>query len=369
VTRTETIIRPSTPADHPSIAALLDRTMGPRPYAQRLQLWEWRFERNPARTDAFPSFLVLEKDGHIAGVHGLTPLRLKAGEDHLHASCSCDLAVDPTARSAGMKLKLKTLSRELSSFHFSTSANESANRITLALGGKEVPIARRSYIKPFKASGLLRRRWEKGGGGAGMGAFAGTVVGKPIDWGLATSRMVRPRRRMEGSTIRNVTRFDERFDMFWERLAMEQVILIVRDSSYLNWRYASYPFAGVQSFELSGGEELLGYSVIHISVDEDRLRFAALLELAGPDREDLLLEQLLEEAVGRAIRGGAHYMIARATTPRCGELLLRHGFRARDLHFSPVTYRNNSGIPDELFARDWNWYVTLGDGDGCYFFD
>lgn len=369
MTKTEPVIRPAIPADHPAIAALLDRIMGARPYAQRLKLWEWRFDRNPARTDSFPPFLVFEKEGHIAGVHGLVPVWLKAGEDHLPASCSCDLAVDPTARSAGMKLKLKTLSRELSPFHLSTSANESANRITMALGGREVAVGRRSYIKPFKASGLLRRRWQRGGALAGMAASAGAMMGKPIDWGLAVTRMIRPTSSMKGSTIRDITRFDERFDMFWNRLAKKQLILIVRDSSYLNWRYARYPFAGVQSFELSRGEELLGYSVIHISIDEDRLRFAALLELAGAGRENRVLEHLLAEAERRAIRGGAHYMIARAATPSCEELLLRHGFRARDLHFSSVTYRNNSGIIDDLFARDRNWYVTLGDGDGCYYFD
>jgi hypothetical protein len=45
------------------------------------------------------------------------------------------------------------------------------------------------------------------------------------------------------------------------------------------------------------------------------------------------------------------------------------GFLAREMPHSPVTYKNNSDVPDELFTDDRNWYVTLGDGDGCYYYD
>jgi len=369
VTRTGSIVRPATPDDSPSIAELLDRTLGKRSYGQRLKLWNWRFDRNPARTDAFPSFLVAEEKGRIVGVQGLIPLRVKAGTQQLNASCSCDLAADPAARSAGMKLKLAALARELSPLHLSTSANEPANKITLALGGKEVFSGRRKYIKPLKASGLMRRGLEQRGTAGGIAATASMAIWKPVDWILAVGRAVKSQRKGTGGIIRDVTFFDGRYDAFWEQLAGEHVVLSVRDSSYLNWRYSGYPFPGIQSFELSLGEQLLGFSVIHRSVDEDGLPFAAILELAGRKVENRVLEHLLWEATRRAAIAGAHYLIARASTPEREDLFRGNGFRERDINYSPVTYKNNSDVSHDIFAKDGNWYLSLGDGDGCFYYD
>lgn len=369
MTRSGSNVRPAAPDDFPSIAELLDRTFGKRAYEQRMRLWNWRFDRNPARTDAFPAFLVIEEKGGIAGAHGLIPLRVKAGTRKLNASCSCDLAADPAARSAGMKLKLAALSREMSPLHISTSANEPANKITLALGGKEVVGGRRTYIKPLKASGLMRRSLAGKGTAEGIASAASLAIGMPADWALAIDRMARPPGKIPGTVVRNVASFDGRYDEFWEEMAGDHAILVVRDSSYLNWRYAGYPFPGIQSFELSRGERLLGFSVIHLGIDEDRLRFAALLELAGRKMESGVPEHLLGEAIRRAAAAGAHYLIARAPTPECEALFQDHGYMRREMKYSPVTYKNNSEVPQEVFAQDGNWYVSLGDGDGCHYYD
>jgi N-acetylglutamate synthase-like GNAT family acetyltransferase len=369
VTKTGPIIRPVANGDYPAIAALLDRVLGKRPYERRLDLWKWRYDRNPARTDAFPSFLVVEEKNRIVGVHGLIPLRVKTGTRQLFASCSCDLAVDPAARSAGMKLKLAALAKELSPLHLSTSANEPANKITLALGGREVSSGRRKWILPLKASGLMRRKLADRGWGSEIVAGASMAIWKPADWILAVVRSAKSPNRVAGGKIKDVASFDARFDKLWEDLAEEQAILVVRDSSYLNWRYSDSPFAGIQSFELSRGDHLLGFSVIHLAVDEDRLRFAAILELAGPRGENVVTEHLLGEAIRRAVAAGAHYVIVRASTSEEEDSFRRLGFRAREMRYSPVTYKNNSDVPKELFEKDRNWYLTLGDGDGCYYLD
>jgi len=367
MTRTGSIVRPARSGDHPAIAGILDHALGKRPYEQRQALWKWRYDGNPARTDTFPPFLVVEENGAIVGVHGLIPLRIKAGDRELSASCSCDLAVDPAARSAGMKLKLAALSREVSPLHISTSANEPACKITVALGGKEVSCCRRKWIMPLKASGLMSGRWAKRGGAGKMIAGASVEILKPVDWIMAFAHSLKSPKAVAGGKIADVTVFDARFDRFWEEMAKEEMILTVRDSSYLNWRYSGYPFPGIRSFELFRGKQLLGFSVIHLAVDEDRLRFAAILELAGCTGEVGVTEHLLGEAIRHARAAGAHYVIAH-TSPSEEKSFRRMGFLAREMSHSPVTYKNNSDAPKELFADDRNWYVTLGDGDGCHYY-
>jgi hypothetical protein len=46
-----------------------------------------------------------------------------------------------------------------------------------------------------------------------------------------------------------------------------------------------------------------------------------------------------------------------------------HGYMRREMNYSPVTYKNNSEVPHEAFAKDGNWYLSLGDGDGCHYYD
>jgi len=368
--KSRVIIRPACSADFQDIASLLDRIFGPKPFEQRNRLWQWRYDTNPARIPEMPAFLVAEQGERIVGVHGLTPMRIKAGEKLYHTSCSCDFAVDPSNRSAGLKIKLEALSRGMSPLHISTSANELANKITLALGGKEFAAGRRKLLKPFKVSGLLQKILIRKAGafGRSVAGIIGIIAGKPLDWLLAIGRVFQSYSRVSGAVICPINRFDQRFDRLWDHISRDYSILIVRDSLYLNWRYADYPFEGVESYSLVREDELLGYAVIHNHIDEDNLRFTALLELVVPGEEKAVFEHLLAETFHRAMKSGAHYISARTSGVEWDERFRRHGFKVRDSSYSPVTYKNNTDLPDEFFADERKWYVSLGDGDSCYYY-
>lgn len=364
--KAEVVVRAATPDDYPAIAAVLDHTFGPRSYEQRLKLWRWRSDDNPVRMPEIPGFLIAELEGKIVGVHGLAPMRVKVGEQVIVASCSCDLAVDHSARSAGMKIKLKALSKELSAMHLSTSANEPANKITMALGGKEIPAGRRKLLKPLKLSGLLKRTLRAKAGAIGAGI--GTVLGARADWPMALARTFTKYPALEGTEIKPIARFDARFDQFWQTTSKQHSIMVVRDAAYLNWRYAEYPFAGISSYGLYRGEQVLGYAVIHRSTDEDKLLFVTLLELyVLPEAADGY-EQLLGHMVQESVKSGAHYIAARCSTPEEEAILTSRGFRLRVMSFSPATFKCNIEVKPELLAGDRAWYLTLGDGDGCYYY-
>ena len=267
-----------------------------------------------------------------------------------------------------MKLKLAAMAKELSPFHLSTSANELANKITLALGGREVASGRVKYIKPLKASGLMLRGWAEKGMAGEIVARVGSTILKPVDWALAVGRGRRFPPPVEDAKLRDIGAFDSRFDRFWKEFSKEHEIAVVRDSPYLNWRYTRYPFPGVQSFELSREEELLGFAVIHLAVDEERLRFAALLELAWKKPKISVREHLLREAIRRATVAGAQYVIARAPTSEHGDLFRSTGFKARGKNYSTVSYKNNTDISNDIIAagpqlvsnpRGWRWMLLF----------
>ncbi len=363
-------IRAAVPSDYPQIAALMDRAFGPRPLDQRLRLWSWRHERNPARVASMPGFMVLEIEGRILGAHGLVPLRISAGGCQMVASCSADFAVAAEARSAGLQLKLRALSKDFSPLHISTSANEAANKITLALGGKEVECGRHKMMKLLRIHTILRKR--VGGGGApgcrALGILADFVIGRPGNLALAIGRTAQ-RSVKAPMPIENFSRFDRRFDDLWQHASTRGKIMVVRDASYLNWRYADYPFSGIDSFCIASEEAVSGFAVMHVTRDSRGIPTAAILELLARDDEPRVLGQLLQEIVRRATSSGAHYIVARTADPPLEALLARDGFHSRTGTYSTVTYKNNTDLDPALFAAGSNWYVSLGDGDICYYFD
>jgi Acetyltransferase (GNAT) domain len=359
-------VRAATEKDYPDIAALLDRIFGPRPYEQRVQMWRWRHAENPSRIASIPSFLLAAQGGQVVAVHGLLPLKLKVGDTELIASCSCDLAADPSTRGAGMKIKLRAMSRDLAPLHISTSANEPANRLTLALGGQEVPGGRRKLLKLLRLEKLLPQLLRPRLGGA-IGGLVGALAGYSSTLALSLHRAVTRGGGVAGARIETIDRFDDRFTELGKPLIEPHAVAVIRDREYLEWRYRAYPFPGIESFALLRGEVLLGYAVIHVATDPDGHRFAALLELAVPRGDAGAFAQLLREAVQRAARRGAHYVIARAPAPEWEPAMTARGFLLRLAPTSPATYKNNTMLPDDRFAAGDSWYLSLGDGDGCFY--
>jgi len=160
-----------------------------------------------------------------------------------------------------MKLKLAALSKDLSPLHLSTSANEPACRITVALGGKRSLVGRRKWILPLKASGLMSRRWaekersgqddrrcERGDPETGrltmaISAINGNprrMVAGPTSW---TSRYSMPGSTGSGG---NGERTE---DPYRAGFPISQLAI---------FRIPVSPHSG--SFELSQGKQLLGFS-------------------------------------------------------------------------------------------------------------
>ncbi len=354
--KSKLLVRPATEVDYPQIAELLDNVFHPIPIEKRLRLWKWRYDDNPAMTPDIPPFLVGEKDEKIIGVHGLTPLRVKIKNETFITGCSCDLAVNPKARSAGMKIKVRAMKKELTRVPMSTSANEAANKITLALGGKELTPAKTKYLKAIKYSGLIGKRF---------GSFAG-LVSKPLDWALGYKDTSIDTKDMK---LENISEFDNRFDQFWNIVSGERENLFVRDSAYLNWRYIRYPFSGIEAFALIANHTVTGYAAIHKSLDDDDLPFIAILELMTASGDKATTRILLAEVLNRALDFDADTVIAKTNDTRIARIFEETGFKKRSLPISPFTYKNNTDLPDEQFDTDANWFIALGDGDASYFFD
>jgi len=365
------VIRPATTADQSAIARILDEAFGPVPLGVRQRLWRWRSEENPASSEDFPSFLVAEAEGEIVGVHGLLPLRMRVGPHRLTAACACDFAVSPSARGAGVGLKVQAMKPSISPVHLSTSANHAAQRLTVALGGSDIAAGMVSFVKPLRLSPLLTERFDRVAehGWARIARAPILVAGRMLDGAWNLTRSLGPSATIPNATLREVVEFGEQYDELATRIAPPDSVHVIRDAAYLNWRYSRYPFKGIRSFELVRGEELLGFGVVHLYDDPSGTTSSSLLELAGHPDVPTALSVLLGEACHRSIEGRAATLSARAASPEIVEVLLDSGFHRRERTYSPCTVKGATADLADILSDDSRWYLSLGDGDVSFFLD
>ena len=364
-------VRAAKQDEYRAIAGIIGGALGNRSVDDWLTLWRWRFDKNPARREGMAGYFVGEAGGRIVGAHGLTPSRIKIGDQIVSMMYLSDFAVDPDYRGKGYgkKIRIKVLSRETSPFTVSTSSNKIGNKVTLSLGGKEMAAGRRKFIKPVHSGGFIKNLAERKKGLLGL--LLKSPLGNMLSAFLDLFLRIMDRRRLvapaKGAVFENIDNFDERFDVFWEKTAADYPVLFVRDSAYLNWRYRDYPFPGIKAFCLVKDDEIRGFAVTHSGQGQDNLHFCTLLEMFLPRKDEKTFRLLMSEVITRARKQQADYITALNSVPEWDKLYRTFGFKARFGQHSPYTYNNNAGFPAEIVDNPDNWHISLGDGDMCFY--
>lgn len=366
----KTTIKPASPGDEPEVFALLDRTFRPVDPARRRAMCRWRNEANPARAYLdLPAFLVAESGGSIVGVHGLFPLRMQVEGSMVAVSCACDFAVLPSARTVGLKLKLAAAKYGGAPIHVSTSANEAASRLTVALGGVEVEAGRTNFVKPFRMAPIVSRR-AAGlmGGVAGkalglVGAVAGGV------WDVALGALRGPGSTggaLAGLKVAEADRFNDAHDALWYKVRGTADVQLIKDAAYLNWRYADSPLPGIVALEARQAGNVVALVVVQVCRDPNGSPMGSLLEFLYEPGRVAVGFGLLGLAEERLRNARAAACTARTASLEVAEGLVTRGFYRRERDTSPCTYRTESKKLEERLQSLQRWNVSLGDGDAAF---
>jgi hypothetical protein len=158
--------------------------------------------------------------------------------------------------------------------------------------------------------------------------------------------------------------FDERFDALWQRVHGDYAVTLVRDRSYLNWRFGCRPDASYTVFAATRAADLVGYVVLR-SVDQSGVRWGHLVDFLVEQESASAFSLLVDQAVERLRRERVKAVSCRATMRAYRRTLYRHGFYP--FFWGPRGYlRTNIGTSDpavQVFNDARQWYLTMGDGD------
>jgi hypothetical protein len=172
--------------------------------------------------------------------------------------------------------------------------------------------------------------------------------------------------------IREVEAFDARFDDLWAQVAGDFPIAVVRDCTYLTWRYAQNPLVRYTILIAERDDMLCGYTILsHRDMEEGVLAVAELIVVPGDDFAGLAL---LAAVTAYAQEAGAAqvqcWMLPQHTFYT--RLLKQCGFIYGTTRFLPGLFRYTTSLIVKLPAGSAlspdprhlaHWYMTMGDQD------
>ena len=319
--------------------------------------WQWMFEASARRLGVPPKVWVYRDADAVVGHHGAIPVRLKMNGAERVAPWLVESMVLQGYRDRAVGTRLLATSTEDEPLSLSLGQAPYMRDIQLKLGWEQV-VPLDTFFYPLRpdavARGKTTSRLRAGVLGASLGA-------------LTRFRHLRGRPRTTWSPeVRRVDRFGPAHDALWAEASQELSCAVVRDASYLNWKYVDQPGQRFERLEVRRGDDVVAVAVITIvaATPAYKYRRAFVVDLVLRPSDDERVWHTLSAVRDQAEAGGADALVMYLTSTALGPRLERFGFLRRDP--TRVLLVEASGLSEpearELRSGD-NWYLTMGDSD------
>jgi len=183
-----------------------------------------------------------------------------------------------------------------------------------------------------------------------------------MDW-LCKKRCI-PNYSGGSVTVSSVERFGEETDQLWQRASAGYDFALVRDSSYLNWRYADCP-TPYKIWLAARNGETVGFLV----TSADRASpTAAVVDLFASIGDAEAVRALLARGLEDLLRSGVQLISTWTTqggTQSAVQKLLRRCLPLRRKQHLHLAFRVLKTEEVTLPSPSQKWHFTLGDSDGA----
>jgi len=358
------ICRPYNTGDEEGIVHLLELVFDGWPHfnlsCSPLDHWKWKYLE---AHNGLINIYVAEHDSLIVGSESRVPLRAKVGQEILDCEQRCDLVVHPDHRRRGIFKKIHTKLNE--------SSLKSGVKFSYAIEGNPIVInhMKKIGVQTFnnKAKNLywindidkFLKQYEK--------SFLYKIV--LILYKLMSKiKHLRLNYSMgkKSLIIKDIHKFDERFDDFWLEVSKDYDYILIRDRAYLNWRYCD-PRGGLYTIKVA--EELgkiLGYVVLRINRYQENYLIGNIVDvLILPERKDVL-ESLIEESINFFINADVDHVNCWLIRDHPYEKSLKK-FSFLDLNrhilFSFLPYTINNVSFQNIIGQHRKIFLSIGDSD------
>ena len=284
---------------------------------------------------------------------GAIPVRLKIDRAERNTAWLVDTMVLESHRSDALGSHLMVQAHEDLPFALSLGQTAEMRAILLRLGWRQVAPLQTAQL-------LIRPQNVLKGKMPGAVAWAAGI-------GVTMSTTVRDALR-ENSRFAacEIPRFGSEHDQLWDRAAQDIGCGVVRDASYLNWKYVAQPGQQFLRLDVRDGNALVATAILMFrEPDNDyRYRRAFLVDMVAPLSDSALLQRVVRTVAGAAAQRGADALVCMHVSTHLTDALRACGFLMREpTRFLVVsTGPMETSAVEQLVSPD-KWFVTQGDSD------
>jgi hypothetical protein len=258
-----------------------------------LDHWQWKYMDDILRSSLV---VVCEKDHQIVGCHHTGYLRIKIGDNVWLCAQAMDLATHPAYRKIGVNTEICRIGEELiksgknsANYTYWVTTNPIVININKKTGNPVFPRPVSYLISVKDVSSHMKTRSVKNKFFFKMGIYGLKFLNKIFS----------PKHKATSVDFKIIylDKFDEGFDLFWEKISGEYDYIIEKSSKYLNWRYGDKRGGNYRISVALDGDEILGYLVSRVNWHKPDYPEGFLVDfLALPGRADVLFS-LMDDAI------------------------------------------------------------------------
>lgn len=301
---------------------------------ENVALWNWKYLESPFRGEI--RVFVTEQDRGMVASTTRIPFDLRMGGRIVRAYFSVDSVVHPDFRRRGIMKELYLHTAGIMPVLYSKGTNQGMYDLLLEIGYRVVTPNTYlvNYLAPVQ---LFLKRYK----------FA-----------ASTSDPVMPATGGIGEFSR-VERFGPEFDEFWNRVADAYSGIVVKDSTYMNWRYVDIPHREYRIFYKKREDTILSVIVLRAGGSS-----CSIVDMIWDPAADAEPDRTVRVWTRELKRLGFWKASCWATHRSLREALRKNGFvdRGQTPRFT-VLAAGASGLE---FSRGENLHFVDGDGDTEY---
>lgn len=355
-------VRQATLDDKPAIAEFLRAAYPDRHQYKFPDRWEWQFENNPFRDriqsgnpneGKLPIWLAFDGE-RIIGQTGAQIEPLKLGDQNVLVGWSVDTIVLPEYRRKGIGHRLQQANQSYHQVFMSLAMSDANRRIKTSLGAGEFSPLEVYELRVAVSTDRIRERLRRS---ETVLAPVATGVGLDRLVAKATTTLARFRWRQakrrerelakasaEVAAIREIERFDERFDELWSQVRGHYDMCVERTCGYLNWKFCDQPHARYRRFAALVDDAVVGYVVLRVCTQPEP-PLGVIADLVTHDNDESVCRELLVFAVDQLRQAGVEKVRVASTLVHIRQALQSLGFR-RIRTYTPMCH-----ISEELRAE------------------
>lgn len=314
--------------------------------------WHWQYSDNPAcaHTD-LPAWLAVS-GGEIAGHLGAIPVKLKITSRLIDAAWMVDFVTLPQHRRKGIgRLLVREAGRHYETLMTAGQTDASFN-LFIKMGWKylgDIP----NYIRILDMSSLAK---EKNKNSPAL-LFLFTAL-DPI---IKIFNHFRKPKNHKDIEVGKTDAFGEEGDRFWKKIADSYKVIIPRDGSYINWKYAAQPGMDYVMLRAVRDNAVCGYVIIRVITNKTAKPTGLIADMIVRHDDADAIDALLSAALKYFEDEGCSMVRCYASHRSIKKALTKGGFIRHRVKMRFLINKYVDGL-DEMKELD-NWYLTAGDCD------